>query len=153
MGKSSTRRPEELRRELVRQWLARAEEDFGVACQLIADEHPYLNAVAFHCQQSAEKFLKAVLVERQLPFPKTHNLGELLDLISGVNPKLSAKLGACTVLNPYAIQYRYPSDAPGVSLREAKDALETAKEVRKAVNASLSAKVDRIQRRKRPAPG
>ncbi len=75
------RRPEEVRHDLVQQWLSRAEEDLDVATRLIAESTPYLSTVAFHAQQAAEKFLKAFLVRHGVEFPKTHDLEELLDRV------------------------------------------------------------------------
>jgi hypothetical protein len=37
--------------------------------------------ICFHCQQSAEKYLKALLIERGIAFPKTHRLEDLLRLL------------------------------------------------------------------------
>ena len=74
---------EEVRAELVRGWIARAEEDYRVAIFLADEKAPYPGAVAFHAQQAAEKHLKAALVHFQLEFPKTHDLGQLLDLLAG----------------------------------------------------------------------
>ena len=51
--------PEEVRRDLVRQWLDRAGEDLGVTEHLLGSGVPYLASVAFHAQQAAEKLLKA----------------------------------------------------------------------------------------------
>ena len=67
---------EEVMCELVQQWTAKAETDFGLAEHLVS-EGKYLDAIGFHAQQAAEKFLKAFLVEHQIEFPKTHNIGEL----------------------------------------------------------------------------
>lgn len=59
---------------LVRQWLAKADEDMAVAERLFKEEMPFLNAITFHAQQAAEKYLKAYLVHRQIEFPKTHSI-------------------------------------------------------------------------------
>jgi hypothetical protein len=56
--------PDAIRRELVAQWLARAEEDLGVARHLLAERLPYYTAIGFHAQQAAEKYVKAFLVAR-----------------------------------------------------------------------------------------
>ena len=100
---------EEAQRRLVRQWLARAEEDFGVAQHLLSEGSPYLRAIGFHSQQAVEKFLKAVLVRHQVEFRKTHNLGELLDLIATVDATLAESLREATALNPYGVDVRYPT--------------------------------------------
>ena len=63
---------DEVRRELVRDWLAKADADLAVAERLLPDGGAHAWAVAFHCQQAAEKFLKAYLSWWQIEFPKTH---------------------------------------------------------------------------------
>jgi HEPN domain-containing protein len=52
---------DEVKRDIVRQWLAKAEEDLGAAEILISHKTAYLSAVGFHRQQAAEKFFKALL--------------------------------------------------------------------------------------------
>jgi HEPN domain-containing protein len=63
-------------------WLKRANEDFGLARHLLDEESVYLHAIAFHSQQAAGKYLKALLVFHQQEFPKTHDITELLDILS-----------------------------------------------------------------------
>jgi hypothetical protein len=77
--------PDEIRREIVAQWVARADEDLSVARHLLAEKLPYHGAIGFHAQQAAEKLLKAYLVAHQVEFPETHGLGRLLDLIVPVD--------------------------------------------------------------------
>jgi HEPN domain-containing protein len=93
----------------VRQWLERAEKDFNLARHLAAERHSYLEAIAFHSHQTAEKLLKGFLVFHQVDFPKTHNLGELLDLVATRDPALAVELADITALNPYGVEYRYRS--------------------------------------------
>ena len=130
--------PEEAKGELVRGWLAKAEADFIVARRLVAEGAPYLDAVCFHAQQAAEKYLKAFLVQHQVEFPKTHNLGELLDLISRADGHLAGSLSGVTALNPYGVDIRYPSDFPQVNEAEAEKAVGLADAVRKAILTTLT---------------
>ena len=125
--------PEEIAKELVRQWVAKAEKDFRLAEHLLAEQAPYWEAIGFNCQQAAEKYLKALLTLRQVSFPKTHNLGELLDLVTTVDASLAGSLREITVLNPYAVGYRYPADFPEVTAEDAREAFELAARVRAAV--------------------
>ena len=74
--------PEEAKRDLYEKWIRRANEDLAVAEQLLYDGVPYFGSIGFHAQQAAEKFLKACLVWHQIEFPKTHDLEELLRLVS-----------------------------------------------------------------------
>jgi HEPN domain-containing protein len=58
----------------LKSWSAHAEDDFGSAKTLLRIKKPYVSAVCFHAQQCAEKYLKALLVLKDVDFPKTHDL-------------------------------------------------------------------------------
>ncbi len=128
---------DQVRRDLIRQWITKAEEDLGAAEILILHNTSYLSAVGFHCQQAAEKFLKALLTFNQIEFPKTHDLGALLDLVSPVDTSLAESLNDILLLNPYGVEIRYPGDMPAIDPEDAQKALELAKKVRDAVVKSL----------------
>lgn len=57
----STSDPERARRELVRAWLTKAEEDLRAAEAILAAPMPSYGTASFHAQQGAEKALKALL--------------------------------------------------------------------------------------------
>jgi HEPN domain-containing protein len=59
-----------------------------MARQLARSPTPVHDGVSFHCQQSAEKFLKAMLEEGGLLIPKTHDLDDLLSLLVPQLPAL-----------------------------------------------------------------
>ena len=69
----------EVLKELVR-WVRYAEDDLKVA-ELILDNDQVPRAACFNAQQRAEKSIKASLVFLQVPFPKTHDLNRLRDLL------------------------------------------------------------------------
>ena len=60
----------------------------------------------FHAQQSVEKALKAWLACLGKPFPKTHDLKRLIDLLreNGVS---TDTMDSFVDLNAFAVQYRY----------------------------------------------
>ncbi len=61
----------------VAEWVSKAEGDFVTAGrELRARKLPNYDAVCFHCQQCAEKYLKAVLQENDKRIPKIHFLLE-----------------------------------------------------------------------------
>lgn len=91
---------------------------------------PYLEAIGFHAQQAAEKSLKAFLVRYQIEFPKTHDLGELLDLTATVDSSFAGSLREVTILTPYGVGIRYPSDFPEMTRDDAQSAVELARKVR-----------------------
>ena len=118
--------PDEIRRELVGQWVARAEADLAVARHLLAEHLPYFGAIGFHAEQAAEKFIKALLVARQVEFPKTHDLGRLLDLVATVDAALAAELAPAALLTDYGVDVRYPGDLPEISAGDARQAVDDA---------------------------
>lgn len=64
-------------------------------------------ALCFHAQQAAEKALKAVLLSRLIPFPKSHRLQELFDLLPA-ELSLPPSVREATALSDYAESGRYP---------------------------------------------
>ncbi len=127
----------ELMREVAR-WTQKAEHDFLAAehAMKLAEEG-LTDIVSFHCQQCAEKYLKALLLYRGVPFPRTHDLRLLLDLLpAGVSLGLQREL--VIPLNRYVIEGRYPGDWEPITVAEARDALEMAQAVRQAVLRQLA---------------
>jgi HEPN domain-containing protein len=118
------------------EWIRKAEEDYDAALALARQRKKSTpNAVSFHCQQCAEKYLKAFLVQQGVAFPKTHDLLELHKLCLAVKPALELVGDLLDSLNPYAVEYRYPGDE--VNADEAKAAIRAVKEVRRFMRSQL----------------
>ena len=62
--------------------LSKAEADLVLVDEVLASPRVTDDVLGFHCQQAAEKLLKAMLSEAGAPFPRTHNLRFLLDLLT-----------------------------------------------------------------------
>jgi len=124
-------------RRLVGQWVHKADQDIRAAESLLTDDPPLLYPSCFHSQQAAEKYLKALLTWHGAEVPKTHALGQLLDLLAVVDAPLSERLSDATALNPYSIEVRYPADFPEPDAAEAQEALALAEKVRDAVMRAL----------------
>ena len=121
-----------------RRWVERAENDLRNAeCVLRLTEDCPTDTVCFHCQQCAEKYLKALLISRNSAFPKTHDLVLLLNLIAGAGG-LALQAEQVQPLNRYSVEARYPGDWDPIDLNEATEALGLAKGVREAVRAVLA---------------
>ncbi len=133
------RPPDEVRHELVMQWRTKADADFRLAEHLHGEQAPFAEAIAFHCQQAAEKYLKALLTAHQRQFPKTHDIAQLLDLLAAVDAPLTAQLRPAEALTPYGVMMRYPGDAPELIAEETEAALAYARLVRQAVLSTLPA--------------
>jgi len=135
--------PEEVKREFVREWLRKGESDLAAARHLLNGGSELAYGAAFHAQQAAEKFLKAVLVWHQVEFPKTHDIGRLLDLVGTVDPELARLTREATALTRYGVEIRYPGDIPEPTLDEAGDAVALAGRVLGAVRTRLPAEFGR----------
>jgi HEPN domain-containing protein len=135
--------PDAALRELVLQWLDKAALDFEAAEQLSTQGGRFREVVAFHCQQAVEKYLKALLVRRQVEFPKTHDIAKVLDRVATtVDANIAASLRDADALTPFGVEARYPSDAPEVLPGGEIEALSMARVVRDAVMTSLQPYLD-----------
>lgn len=114
------------------EWINKAEDDWHVAqMSYRARKHPSHDAVVFHAQQCAEKYLKARLEEANITFSRTHDLLILHQLVVAVEPNWTVLQPLLIFLNPFAVIYRYP----GISATktDAKDALKNCREVRRVI--------------------
>ncbi len=118
------------------EWVWKAEADFRSACrEHEARPDPNLDLVCFLAQQCTEKYLKARLLEAGRPFPKTHDLDFLLDLIREIEPVWERMRPGLSDLSSIGIEVRYPG--LWANNEEADNALELAKQVRALVRPSL----------------
>lgn len=131
---------EQVKLELVRQWLAKAHNDLETAKFLFASGRPFFSAICFHSQQAAEKYFKALLTWHQIEFPKTHDLELLLALIASTDSALASSLTGVAVLNPYGVEIRYPGDFPETTDADAEEAMGLAEKVREAIFLALKDK-------------
>ena len=118
------------------EWIDKAEGDFATAqVSYRTRKLPNNDAVCFHAQQCAEKYLKARLEEAGLAIPRTHSLFALLTLILPLEPAWSVLAADLNVLSTYAVAYRYP----GVSATriDAKDALNRCRTVRRIIRGAF----------------
>ena len=113
----------------VRAWLHRAREDLLSARILVEHSALVLGPAAFHCQQAVEKTLKSFLVWRSVSFERVHSLVYLMDLCEAEEPGFASLREETERLAPYAVEIRYPGDAPEISLEEARKALAGAEAV------------------------
>jgi len=119
------------------QWIEKAEHDITNAEHtLTLKKNCPFDTVCFHAQQCAEKYLKALLVSRSIPFPKTHDLRILMQLVQK-EVKLGLRMSEVLPLNRYTIEARYPGDWEPITRKEAKEALAIARMVRKAIRVYL----------------
>ena len=90
-------------------WLAVVDDDLHQVVDNIERPMPSLSGAAYHCQQAAEKLVKAVLADSVIVFPKTHDIAALVALLPA-DHHLKQRLEALEKLTPYGVAYRYPSE-------------------------------------------
>ena len=99
--------------EHIKEWLDLAEMDFGVAKHLFETYHPKpLEIICFHCQQAAEKAIKAVIVSygEQGGMPKLHDLSFLLGQVRNMTDIDEKYFDYADTLTPYGVSLRYPHE-------------------------------------------
>jgi HEPN domain-containing protein len=123
---------------LLRQWIDKADADLEVARRLAAEAAGNLRIreiVGFHCQQAAEKYLKAFLTRCQIEFPKTHDIKLLLEL---AGDPLADSLSDAKWLTPFGVEIRYPGDTAEMLPGDEGKAIEIANLVKQVVLAILA---------------
>lgn len=126
---------------VAREWVSKAENDLKNAANTLkmGDDCP-TDTVCFHAQQCAEKYLKAFLVWKGIPFPKTHNLPSLIALL----PKDLQNLLTVEeqeMLTEYATVTRYPGGYEDITLSEARSTVRVARRIRKDIRTLLPREV------------
>lgn len=115
--------------EPVSNWLFYAHSDLRAA-KLSFNEGIW-HEVTFLSQQSAEKSLKAVILQAESKVPRIHTIKKLLDL-SGLGDEKTRKMAI--LLDKFYVLSRYPDALPGSikgnlpAKEDAKEALESAQE-------------------------
>ena len=98
--------------EIVAEWAEKAESDYRVAeREARVRKAPSYDMVCSHAQQCAEKYLKALLTHRQIPFRPIHDLEVLLGLAIPASPDLEVIRARLLLLNDYAVDVRYPGES------------------------------------------
>lgn len=123
-------------KRLTDEWVLKAEDDYAVARrEYRVRKHPCFDAVCFHAQQCAEKYLKARLQEAERPIPQTHNLVHLLERILDLEPLWEGMRTSLVILGHYAVAFRYPGES--ADREAARDAVTLCASVRTQARASL----------------
>lgn len=118
-----------VRVEDTRSWLAKAMYDLESAHHAMKRKRPLTADAVFHCQQAAEKAMKAFLTWHDVPFRKTHVLEEIGLPCVQLDASLQLPIQAASPLTEYAWRFRYPGDPAAPPPEEARLALRLAEAV------------------------
>ena len=111
------------------EWVRKAEDDYQLAALIARGSRPFHDQLCFHCQQAAEKYLKALLQEQGHVIPRTHSLHHLLVLLLPRNADLIVLHRGLRMMGRFAVDVRYPEF--NATKRQAAAALRWAERVRK----------------------
>lgn len=92
----------------VRKWIRFAFEDYDSALTLANKQRPNIQIACYHCQQSAEKILKAYILAKGSTFKNTHDLGFLNVQCQQHDLDFRKFDKICTTLKAYTVAGRYP---------------------------------------------
>ena len=90
-------------------WMVKAWRDLETARRAVTVQPPFYDVAVYHCQQAAEKAVKAFLVHHGKPYEKTHDIEVLADLACEIDSNFSKLADAADALTPYATRFRYPN--------------------------------------------
>ena len=113
-------------KELIQRWIDKADRDLSTAKLIYLHLPDYYEMIAFHCQQSVEKYLKALLLFYDIEFERSHNLIYLLDLLSQKKQMDIEKYDKAILLNGFSIQIRYPDQTIVLTKEEIEASIQIA---------------------------
>lgn len=129
-------------------WVRKAEADYRLAVKLGLGSDPFHDQLCFFCQQSPEKYLKALLEELGLATPHTHILRDLLALLLPHHGSLRPLQRGLKFLTRFAVGTRYPGQS--ATKRQTRPALRWGERVRSVCRLLLGIRPGRRRRKKSP---
>ncbi len=122
---------------IVDEWIKKAEHDLGMAKLAIEHQPDFRDSICFHCQQAAEKYLKAYLVYLDIIFKKTHSLDYLLDLISEQELVSDDFYSTAEILEGYGVEVRYPGYSEPTE-KDVEEAYKAAINIKNAIDENMN---------------
>jgi HEPN domain-containing protein len=111
-----------------RRWRSIAQEDLDAAIDMMRGDFGTPRHACLLAQQAAEKLMKAVLIEFQIEFPRTHDLDRLRLLLP---PDLRSSIQSIDLaeLSEWAVESRYPGEWPELGKQDAEQGVLTAQKI------------------------
>lgn len=136
--------------DVARVLLKKAGQDEALVRKIGSDTNIVDEMAGFHCQQAAEKQIKAVLTAHEIPYRKSHELSYLAGLIEENKIDAPTALGQADTLTDWAVEFRYGGEEPPTLDRDA--ALTLVVQLREWAEAQIAAIADSGVRRGLPEP-
>ena len=88
-------------------WISYANENLEVS--KLAIKHGHLNASLQNSQQAVEKYLKAIIVEKDIVFKRTHSIRELSMLLSSKSISVNLTDDEMDLMDTIYVPSKYPA--------------------------------------------
>ena len=115
--------------------LEKARQDEALVAEVLTSDNVSDEIIGFHCQQAAEKLLKALSAQCGVHFHRTHNLRQLMALLADEGRSVPDDLQNLDMLTPFAVLHRY--EAPLVSTLERRQMREMVRRLREWVEPQI----------------
>lgn len=123
-------------KEIANEWFEYAKRDLKSA-KFLTNMHPIpIEIVCYHCEQSAEKYLKGYIVLNGSKVAKTHDLVIINKTCKNYNKDFSSIDDQCIELVVYGVQARYPYELE-VNQQDMKYAIECAEKIEKFIEDTI----------------
>ena len=119
---------------VVSEWLRYARMDYDAAMHLRSFYPMPIEIICYHCQQAAEKALKAVLIHHGKEVPHIHDTLRLWELATALEPSLSSLRAQSSYLRRFASLTRYPNELD-LNESDMNRALDDARAIVEAIEA------------------
>jgi len=124
-------------RSIANEWFEFAKRDLESA-KFLTNMHPIpIEIICYHCQQSAEKYLKGFVALNGSSIAKTHDLVILNKACKNYNINFSSIDDECIELVVYGVQVRYPYELE-VNDQDMRFAIECAEKIQTFLEDTLS---------------
>ena len=107
-------------------WLRRARGNFTRARLFGGVEGTFYEDSCFDAQQAVEKAMKAVLLNANREYPRTHAIADLITHVEGAGSEVPDDVREATRLTVYAVSARYPGVSEEVAEAEYRTAIQLA---------------------------
>lgn len=119
---------------VVSEWLRYARMDYDVALHDMSFHPLPIEIICYHCQQAAEKVLKAVLIHHGKEVPHIQDTQRLWKLAAALEPTLSPFMPQSSRLANFATITRYPKELQ-LNENDMQGALDDARAIVEAIEA------------------
>ncbi len=123
-------------KDIAKEWFEFAKRDLESALFLLKMYPLPLEIICYHCQQSAEKYLKGYIILKGGKPLKTHDLMMLNSMCAKYNDSFVEIEDDCVELVSYGVQVRYPYEMM-LEEDDMKEAIISAKKIQEFVEKKI----------------